>query len=404
MAHDDRSAPKQPGRRLKILFALTYYRPHISGLTIYVERLARALAQRGHSVTVLTSRYDRSLPPQELVEGVRVIRAPVALRVSKGVIMPGFGDIARALLREHDIVSIHLPQFDAAGLAFSARFVTGTPVVLTYHCDVRLPDGLFNRVVDRVVFGANYIAATLADRIVAYTDDYAAHSPLLSRFRSKWAVIPPPVVLPPPLPGAAEAFAERWDIQRRRPVIGFVARLATEKGVEVLVEALPRIMQEFPDARVFFAGPYRNVLGEEAYAERLQPLIERLGDHWVFLGTLDQQELTAMYPNLDLLVLPSLNSTESFGLVQVEAMLHGTPVVASNLPGVRVPVQRTGMGEIAPIGDAQGLAEAILRVLRARETYIRPRSEIAAQFDLQATLTGYEQVFQDVMDRRRRRD
>lgn len=385
---------------MKILFALTYYRPHISGLTIYVERLARALAERGHSVTVLTSRYDHSLPPQEMVEGVRVIRAPVALRISKGVIMPGFGDIARALMREHDIVSIHLPQFDAGGLAFSARFITGTPVVLTYHCDVQLPAGLFNRFVDRVVFGANYVAATLADRIVAYTDDYASHSPLLSRFRSKWAVISPPVVLPPPQPGAAEAFAERWDLRRRRPVIGFVARLATEKGVEVLVEALPRIMQEFPEARVLFAGPYRNVLGEEAYAERLAPLLARLGDHWNFLGTLDQQQLVAMYPNCDLLVLPSLNSIESFGLVQVEAMLHGTPVVASNLPGVRVPVRRTGMGEIAPVGDAQGLAEAVLRVLGARDAYVRPRSEIATLFDLQATLAGYEQVFRDVIARR----
>ena len=384
---------------MKILFVLTYYRPHISGLTIYVERLARALAERGHSVTVLTSRYDRSLPRQELIEGVRVVRAPVILRVSKGVIMPGFGDIARALLREHDVASIHLPQFDAAGLAISARYITGTPVVLTYHCDLQLPAGAFNRFVDRVVVGANYVAATLADRIVVYTDDYAAHSPLLSRFRSKWAVIPPPIVLPPPVPGAAEAFAAEWDLHRR-PVIGFVARLAAEKGVEVLVEALPRIMQEFPDVRVLFAGPFRNVLGEEAYAKRLEPLIEQLGSHWAFLGTLNQQELTALYPNCSVLVLPSLNSTESFGLVQVEAMLHGTPAVASNLPGVRVPVRRTGMGEIAPVGNACGLAEAILRVLRRRDAYVRPRAEIAAHFNLQSTLADYERVFREAINNR----
>ena len=389
---------------MKILFALTYYRPHISGLTIYVERLAGALAQRGHQVTVLTSRYEPNLPAQEIVEGVRVIRAPVAVRVSKGVIMPGFGDIARALLREHELVSIHLPQFDAAGLAFSARFVTRTPVVLTYHCDIQLPAGLFNRVVDRVVFGANFAAAALADRIVAYTEDYAIHSPLLSRFRAKWAVIPPPVVLPPPQPGAADAFAERWDLRRHRPVIGFVARLAAEKGVEVLVEAMPEILREFPNARVVFAGTYQNVLGEAVYAERLRPMLERLGEHWVFTGPLNQSELTAMYPHCDVQVVPSLNSTESFGLVQVEAMLHGVPVVASDLPGVRVPVRRTGMGEIAPIGDAAGLAAAILRVLRAREHYVRPRAEIAAHFDLEATLTAYERLFQGEIDAHSRRD
>src|SRR5437763_951827 len=89
-AFDSTPVDWQSSVRVKILIALTYYRPHISGLTIYVERLAAALAARGHSVTVLTSRYDRSLPAQEMIEGVRVIRAHVALRVSKGVIMPGY--------------------------------------------------------------------------------------------------------------------------------------------------------------------------------------------------------------------------------------------------------------------------------------------------------------------------
>jgi len=76
---------------MKILVALTYYRPHVSGLTIYVERLARSLAARGHVVTVLTSQYDPKLPRRETLDGVHVIRMPVAARVSKGVIMPTIG-------------------------------------------------------------------------------------------------------------------------------------------------------------------------------------------------------------------------------------------------------------------------------------------------------------------------
>ncbi len=379
---------------MKILFALTYYRPHVSGLTIYVERLAAALARQGHSVTVLTSRYQDDLARQELIEGVRVVRMPVAARVSKGVLMPGFGDVARALIREHDIVSVHLPQFDAAGIALSARLL-GTPVVLTYHCDLQLPDGLFNRIVDRVVYTANYLAATLANRIVAYTEDYATHSPLLSRFRRKWAVILPPVVLPDPLPGAVAAFAATWQLADHRPTIGFVARLATEKGVEVMLNALPRILQDFPQARVLFAGPYKNVLGEEDYAARLQPLFEQYAAHWQFVGTLKPHELAAFYPNCDLVVLPSLNSTESFGLVQVEAMLNGTPAVASNLPGVRQPVTMSGMGAIAPIGDAAGLAEAVLKVLHNRPSYVKSRQAIEAIFSLDRTVAAYEALFEE---------
>ena len=73
---------------MHILTTLTYYRPHYSGLTIYAERLARALVERGHQVTVLTSRYDRSLPAQEVRDGVQIIRPHVLMNVSKGVLMP----------------------------------------------------------------------------------------------------------------------------------------------------------------------------------------------------------------------------------------------------------------------------------------------------------------------------
>ena len=68
-------------------------------------------------------------------------------------------------------------------------------------------------------------------------------------------------------------------------------------------------------------------------------------------------EMAKFYPNIDLLVLPSLNSTEAFGLVQIEAMMNGVPCVASNLPGVRQPVWTHHMGRIIPIGDSKALAE-----------------------------------------------
>jgi glycosyltransferase involved in cell wall biosynthesis len=375
---------------MRILCALTYYRPYTSGLTIYVERLATALARRGHRVTVLTSQYDPSLPQREELDGVRVVRAPVAARVSKGVIMPTFGWLATALALQHDAMSLHLPQFDAPGLALRGRLLR-QPVVLTYHSDLQLPPGLFNRLANQVVDGANIAAGTLATRIVAYTQDFADHSPFLRRFREKIVVIPPPVEVVPVTPEAIRGFRERWNI--RGPVIGMVTRLAAEKGVEVLLHALPRIFEVYPSARVMFAGTHQNVLGEEAYARRLEPLLERHRDRWTFLGNLSQRDLATFFPNLDVIVVPSLNSTETFGLVQVEAMLSGTPSIASALPGVRQPVHQTGMGEVVPIGDSEALASAILRVIELRERYVRPREEIAAKFSTEKTVMEYEQLF-----------
>ena len=385
---------------MKVLLVLTYYHPHVSGLTIYVKRLATTLAQRGHQVTVLTSRYDPALPTEEVIDGVRVVRTPVLFRVSKGVIMPTFPWLAWRLIRQHDILSVHLPQFEASLLGLLGR-LAGKPVVLTYHCDLQLPRGWFNRVVDQVVFVSNYLAGHLAQAAVAYTQDYAQHSRFLSRFLEKVQVIPPPVIMPVPDPVAVDSFRVRHELADR-PVVGMAAtRLAAEKGVEVLVEAMPRLLAALPRLKVLFAGQYEDVVGEEDVYRRLMPKIERLGsEHWQFLGVLAQGQMPAFFTACDVLVVPSLNSTESFGLVQVEAMLCGTPAIASDLPGVRQPPLMTGMGEVVPVGDPEALAAAILRVIRHPDDYARPRRFVEETFSLERTVSGYETLFDTLVTRR----
>ncbi len=386
---------------MKILTVLTYYRPHTSGLTIYAERLARALAQRGHEVTVMTTQYERSLPLEEWRDGVHVIRVPVAVRISKGVLAPTFGLVATRLVRAHDVVQLHLPQFDAPGVALRARLFR-KPSVLTYHCDLKLPPGLFNRLVNLVVKFQNNLAAILADQIVTYTRDYAEHSRYLRRYRHKLTTILPPVELPTAPADAVEAFAQRYRTRERRPVIGMAARFAAEKGVEVLLDALPKVLEKYPQAQVLFAGQYENVLGERAYYERLIPRIRRYQEsgHWTFLGVLTPEEMSAFYPNLDVLVVPSLNSTEAFGLVQVEAMMYNVPCVASALPGVRQPVLMHQMGEIIPIGDSQALAEALLKVIEARQRYRCDTREIARTYDPQTVAQAYEALFLDLLQKK----
>jgi glycosyltransferase involved in cell wall biosynthesis len=380
---------------MKILEVLTYYRPHVSGLTIYVERLSKALVRQGHEVTVLTSRYEPELPRRETLAGVHVERIPVAFRVSKGVIMPTFGHHATRLTRWADVVHLHLPQFDAPGLALRGRLF-GKPVVLTYHCDLQLPQGAFNRVVNNVVLGMNRVAGHLADAIVTYTGDYGSHSPYLSRYLGqKLHIIPPPVELASCPPDIAAEFRARHDLEGKK-VIGIAARLATEKGIEVLLRALPLVLEKYPEAVVLHAGPYKNIVGEEAYAARLQPLFEQFREQYRLLGTLHGAELTAFYRSLDVLVYSSLNSTESFGLGQIEAMINGVPVVASNLPGVRQPVTMTGMGEIFPIGDHEALAAALIRVLDERERYQRPGDAIGASFNPEQTARVYVQLFEQL--------
>jgi glycosyltransferase involved in cell wall biosynthesis len=182
-------------------------------------------------------------------------------------------------------------------------------------------------------------------------------------------------------------------------VIGMVTRFAAEKGVEVLLEALPTILEKYPKAQVLFAGQYQDVMGEQAYAERLMPRISKFeeGGYWKFLGNLSQKQLAAFYPNMDVLVVSSLNSTEAFGLVQVEAMMNNVACVASDLPGVRRPVQMHRMGKVIPIGDPFALAQALLEIIAEKQKYLCNAEALKHLYDPDTVAAEYEKLFEKLM-------
>ena len=385
---------------MHILTGLTYYRPHTSGLTIYAERMARAFARRGHEVTILTSQDDRRLPRLECLDGVTVVRVPPLMRVSKGLLMPAMPAEAWKLARRADVVNLHMPQLDAAYIAWIGKMMH-KPVVLTYHCDLLLPNGFIHSVANQVSHAANHVAAWGSDAIVSLTRDYAEHSAYLTHYMNKLYVLDAPVELAPASEADIRAFRERFAIRPGQRIIGMAARLATEKGVEYLVQALPQVLEHIPDVRLLFVGSYQNVVGENEYAARILPQIDRLKNHWSLLGNLSPLEMTAFFKTCELLVMPSLNSTEAFGLVQVEAMSCGTPVVATDLPGVRVPVKMSGMGRIVPVADAAAIAQAILDILSEPERYRGNYAEISHKYSPDVIAAGYEKLFEDILQKRK---
>src|SRR5690606_1691493 len=119
-----------------------------------------------------------------------------------------------------------------------------------------------------------------------------------------------------------------------------------------------------------FVGEYP-IKYEKEFWDQNQGLLEQYKDQLVFPGLMtDMQAMADFYAACDVLALTS--DSECFALVQVEAMLCGTPVVMTDIPGGRVPVRETGMGRLARAGDWRSIGEAIVEVLQNREQYIRP--------------------------------
>lgn len=340
---------------MRILYGITHYLPHISGLTRCLKPISEHQHAAGNDVTIIAAQSQKSLATEEKIGGVKVVRVPVSFWVGKGPVMLGHVLRVNAALRTADLLHLFLPQFDAGLAAWVAR-LKGRKVVLTYVCSFTSP-GLRGLVSMGAAQVSHFLAGLAAHRIVALSEDYARQSRFCRIFARKLSFIPIPV---PDYPARA--------LPRRAPEapyrIGFVGRISAEKNIGLLLDALPLLREALGAGFTLeLVGPRDNVAAAPQIA-----LMERLENEksveLKLLGQLSESALDEFYRGIDVLVLPSVDRIEAYGLVQVEAMLRGTPCVTSDRPGMREPITITGFGALFRPGDAQDLTRALVTVLR----------------------------------------
>lgn len=379
---------------MKILITTTYYLPNISGITIYVKVLAEELVKRGHEVTILTSQHDKKTEPKEITNGVKIVRLPVWFYIGKGPIYPSFLFISIKEICKNGVINCHLPQPESLWLALWGKILR-KKVFLTHHTDLSFWRGIINKLVDSGVFVCQYLAAILVDGLIPYTRDYASHSYLLKNFPNKITAIYPPI-----------KFDEKENIElknkidklikNKKYVIGFCGRIAKQKGIELLIESTKILDKKLGSKNyiVLMAGPTK-VIGENYfdYLQNKYPKI--LKEKFVFLNNIERQYLSNFYKKIDLLVLPSDDILESFGWVQIEAIKCGVPCVATDLPGMRVPIKETGFGELFKNKDKNDLAKKIIMVLEKGKGYYQSKEKgNLTDFDYLKTIDQYEKLFE----------
>lgn len=371
--------------RLKILIVLNYYYPYISGLSECAKSLAEELAKE-HDVTVLTAKHQDDLAKIEVINGVKVERADILFKISKGYVSLDFFRKFYKLQKNSDIVNLHMPMAEAAIIS---HLTSKEKLILTYQCDVNLPKTPINSIIVKLMDKSSRISFKRAKRIVVSSYDYARSSRVLPEFKDKWIEIHP-----------TSSFYKEFDTPRpkmanTKSIIGFCGRIVEEKGIDVLLKAAPLVRKVIPDVQFIIAGDYENIAGGSIY-EDLKREIGWDETYVKFLGKLSTDKLIQFYYSLDLFVLPSTNSLEAFGMVQVEAMLAGVPVVASDLPGVREITRRTEMGEIATPKNEEELADAIIQVLGHRSAYIKDKVIIDDLFGVASAASKYNKCFEEI--------
>lgn len=376
---------------MRIAQVTPWFYPHLGGVESHVMGLSRELAARGHEVTVVTTRHTSSAPERETMDGFDVIRVKPRLILLRTPIAPRIRGVLRNL--PSDIVHAHLPPPLSAHFAADACEARGLPLVLTYHCDVEIPSPLGSLI--ETMYRRSMGASTLkrAAKVVVTTRTYAATS------RAVWKH--DPVVIPNSVDVHrfhseidGRAVRQRLKIALDRPVVLLVGRIVSHKGVEHFIEA----SRYLPDVQFLVAG-------EGASLDSMERLADSLGvrDRVRFLGRISQNNLPGIYAACDVFVLPSVSRLEAFGIVALEAMATGKPVVVADIPGVREVIDDGREGLLADPVNPQDLAGKIRRLVEdpvlREEMGRRGREKVLANFTTERVADQLLEVYRNVLSK-----
>jgi glycosyltransferase involved in cell wall biosynthesis len=332
--------------------------PETGGMGQSAFEMVKGLRSRGHDAILVSRQLRHALPEQdaEFVE-----RLPAPLRWGNAGVLSGL----KSIMKTADTVHLHYPFFGTAEAVAQDCLLMKKPLVTTFHMDAtaRFPLG--------TVFDAYRIAVQPAvllasHRVFVSSLDYADNSSLRGFRKSH----PERVIELPfgvdhdffvPIDGRAGGQAGRranFSIPPDARVIGFVGGMDGAhvfKGIPVLLKAMTLLP---PDCHAMLVGDGARKRVFEAKARDLG-----IAERCHFTGRLDREKLREAYQAMDVLALPSTSAAEAFGLVAIEAMSCGVPVVASNLPGVRSVVNDRVTGLLTPPGDAGALARTLKDLL-----------------------------------------
>ena len=389
------------------------------GMNVYVRDLSRRLGSMGIHVDVFTRSQDDCVPMvnHELGIDARVIHIPAGPQAPIPVsevgnyveeFATGIVDFAAAEGLQYDIIHSH---YWLSGLVAERleQYWGDTPIIHMFHTLGHMKNRIATDVAERApqdrIDGESHVLS-IADRIIAATPaEQAQLNWLYGANMEKVIVIPPGVDLERFQPIAKAEAKKKVGIPCGDKNIMFAGRIEPLKGIDTLIQAMALIKERHPDVventcvAIIGGDPWSD--NPDAEMARLQAMRQMLGIHDIilFLGAKDQDVLPNYYAAAEMVVMPS--HYESFGMVALEAMAMGRPVIASEVGGLAFLIHDGINGYHVPTRDPQALAERIYELLtndQCREEMGRLARKNAEKFDWSIIAEHIIGVYRHLLD------
>jgi rhamnosyl/mannosyltransferase len=374
------------GKKLKVLQVNKLYYPWIGGVEKVVQDIAEGLKDK-IDVEVLACQ-PKGRGKNEIINGVRVTKTSSLGIFFSMPISPTFPFHLARKSRKVDILHFHMP-FPLGDISHLLAGDKNKKTVVTYHSDIvkqawgmRLYKPLMNRFLE------------LADKILVTSPNLMNSSEHLKPFLNKCKVVPLSIDLSKYEEGNIKTpISKKAPISPEEKIVLFVGRLSYYKGIRFLIEAMSDV-----SAKLI-------IVGEGGLKKELENMVKalKLNNKVIFLGNLPGGNLRYWYKRCDVFVLPSVERSEAFGLVQLEAMAYKKPVVNTDLPtGVPFVSKHGQTGFTVPPRDSKALAEAINKILDNDDLRLKfgenAYTRVREKFSLDKMLDSIYSMYSDLIE------
>jgi rhamnosyl/mannosyltransferase len=376
---------------MRVLQVNKFYEPHVGGVETVVRQLAEGLPQQGVETRVLTCQHEvQPFTTKESIEGIQVIRSGSLGSLFNATFSSSFPVLYRDEVEWADLVHFHAPS-PTPELTHSILGVPGdTAVVVTFHADPgtsrwKWLNSIYAPILRKLLARASRVATTApANR---------ERSNLLKGFKQKTEIIPLATEFEVDPPSGEERSHHKKDTvgTKTETVFLFVGRLAYYKGLHYLLRAMTEV-----HARLV-------IVGDGELRGELEEKAKKLGvaKKTQFEGYVEDENLASYYRAADVFVLPSIAPTEAFGIVQLDAMAHGLPVVNTSLPtGVPFVSQHEETGLTVNSKNANALALGMQRLVENKSYRLelgKKAAKRAKNFTKEKMISRYNKLYKKVL-------